>query len=310
MWDYDAFIGKAQLYFSRAQDGADDESTLWLLLGLEFLLRAPLAKIHPTLLADPQAGGGDSIMQAAGYPMKVNAGPPKSIATHTVIGRLGAIILDFNKDRQNEATTLAGLRNEELHSSESPLVTEQEQWLPHFTRVVDTVCEHLGLDPLDLVGSEIISHGRSLVDAADRKLEHLVLKRINEAKAFFSKLTPQEVSARRSEAARQIVGVPAWKTVIESAVTFWRLLACPACEEPAEVELEAVRTTNERLEEGEIIRDIVYIVKGLKCQVCGLELANTAEIRSAGLRQQYIWHEKESLEDRYENTLEPDYGND
>ncbi|MEU5394832.1 hypothetical protein [Streptomyces tibetensis] len=310
MWDYDAFIGKAQLYFSRAQNSADDESTLWLLLGLEFLLRAPLAKIHPTLLADPQAGGGESIMQAAGYPMKVNPGSPKSIATHTVISRLGAVIPDFNKDRQSEATALAGLRNEELHSSESPLVSEQEQWLPHFTRVADSVCSHLGLDPLHLVGAEIISHGRSLVDAADRKLDHLVSERIKEAKAFFSKLTDKEVDARRSLSAQTVVGMDDWKERVESAVTFLNLLVCPACDDPAEAKLEAVRTTNERLEEDEITRDVVYIVRELKCQVCTLELANTAEIRSAGLKQQYIRHEKESLEDRYASTLEPEYGND
>jgi uncharacterized protein YbaR (Trm112 family) len=310
VWNYDAFIGKAQLYFSRAQDSADDESTLWLLLGLEFLLRAPLAKIHPTLLADPQAGGGESIMQAAGYPMKVNSGSPKSIATHTVIARLGAVIPDFNKDRQSEATALTGLRNEELHSSESPLMTEQEQWLPHFTRVADSVCSHLGLDPLHLVGAEIITHGRSLVDAADRKLDHLVSERIKEAKAFFSKLTAQEISARRSAAAELVVGSKHWRERIELVITSLNLVVCPACEEPADVTLEAVRTTNERLEDDEITRDVIYIVRALTCQVCGLELANTAEIRSAGLKQQYIRHETESIEDRYASTLEPEYGND
>jgi uncharacterized protein YbaR (Trm112 family) len=310
MWDYDAFISKAQLYFSRAQNSTDDESTLWLLLGLEFLLRAPLAKIHPILLADPQAGGGDSLMQAAGYPMRVNSGSPKSIATHTVISRLGAIIPEFNKDRQSEATALTGLRNEELHSSESPLIAEQEKWLPHFTRVADAVCSHLGLDPLELVGRDIISHGRSLADDADRKLEHLVRERIKEAKAFFLKLTPREIAARRPDRAKTVVGVDDWKDRVESAVTFLNILVCPACEEPAQAQLEAVRTSNERLEKDVIIRDVVYIVRRLECQVCGIDLAGTAEIRSAGLRQQYIRQEQESIEDRFASTLEPDYDND
>jgi hypothetical protein len=41
MWGFDQFIAKARLYFQRAEDRDryDEEFTLWLLLGLEFLLR-------------------------------------------------------------------------------------------------------------------------------------------------------------------------------------------------------------------------------------------------------------------------------
>jgi hypothetical protein len=52
-----------------------------VLLGLEFLLRAPLAKVNPTLLADPSRND-NAVMYAAGFPI-APGDQPKSIQTHT-----------------------------------------------------------------------------------------------------------------------------------------------------------------------------------------------------------------------------------
>jgi hypothetical protein len=82
MWDYDGLIGKARIYFERAEavDEADDDAfAVWLLLGLEFLLRAPLAKVNPVLLADPN---GDAILHAAGFPSGPDAKDPKVDSNH------------------------------------------------------------------------------------------------------------------------------------------------------------------------------------------------------------------------------------
>lgn len=324
MWDYDGFIGKAQLYFGRAQEHQrveDDVLAVWLLLGLEFLLRAPLAKVNPTLLADPHPNG-NAIMYAAGFPAKPGDQPNsiKSIPAHTVISRLGIVITEFGEERQKDATLLIGLRNDELHGSGSPFERDIAQWLPHFTRVVGVVCSHLGLDPADVVGEGIIAQGRSLVDAADRRLEHEVNKRIAAAKAVFSHLRTEEIEARRALFPRRLSfdqrhGCPPGMTItawveamrVPSSIEFVR---CPACNEEIPMRLQAVRTTDERLEEGEIVRDVVYIAIGLSCPMCSLELANTAEIRAAKIMQQYVKHERETLQARYFDTFEPDYGND
>lgn len=319
MWDYDGFIGKAQLYFGRAQEHQrveDDVLAVWLLLGLEFLLRAPLAKVNPTLLADPN---GNAIMHAAGFPVKPGD-QPKSIPAHTVISRLGIVITEFSKERQNDATFLIGLRNDELHGSDSPLEMDITRWLPHFTRVVDVVCLHLGLDPADIVGQQIIAQGRTLVDDADKSLEREIDKRIAAAKAVFSHLRTEEIEARRALIPRRLsfdqrhgcppgMTITAWVAAmrVPSSIEFVR---CPACNEEIPMRLQAVRTTDERLEEGEIVRDVVYIAIGLSCPMCDLELANTAEIRAAKITQQYVKHERETFQARYLDTFEPDYGND
>lgn len=321
MWDYDGFIGKAQLYFGRAQEHQrveDDVLAVWLLLGLEFILRAPLAKANPTLLADPNPNG-NAIMYAAGFPV-TPGDKPKSIPAHTVISRLGIVIPEFSKEHQNDATFLIGLRNDELHGSGSPFEMDIDQWLPHFTRVVGVVCPHLGLDPVAVVGEDIIAQGRSLVDVADRRLEHEVNKRIAVAKTVFSHLRTEEIEIRRASILRRLSfdqrhGCPPGMNIharvaamrVPSSIEFVR---CPACNEEIPMRLQAVRATDERLEENEIVRDVVYIAIGLSCPMCDLELANTAEIRAAKITQQYVKHESETLQERYLDTFEPDYGND
>ncbi|MFF9601718.1 hypothetical protein ACF1GY_05490 [Streptomyces sp. NPDC014684] len=310
MWDFDSFIAKAKLYFARAEAhpvAEDEVVALWLLLGLEFLLRAPLAQVHPTLLADPT---GDSIMHAAGYP----AGKPKSIQIQTVISRLALVIPEF-KPVATDAIFLVGLRNGELHNSESPLAVDQVQWLPHFTRVVDVVCEYLDIDPAELVGENIIVHGRSLVDEEDKKLAHEIRTRIEAAKKHLAGLPAEEVTARR-EALEQRpfpFGEKRTEELLRLLARGRRIeaerVACPACEAGVFLRLEAVRTTEERLVDDEVHREVVYIARELFCPVCELGLTTTAEIRAAGIEQQYVKVQVEDLSERYLGNYD-DYGND
>lgn len=322
MWSFDSLAGKAQLYFGRAQDhprADDEEFALWLLLGLEFLMRAPLARVNPTLLADPQHG--DSILHAAGFPNpKADASEPKSIPTHTVISRLSRVVEGFTKERATDATILMALRNSELHTGLAPLAGDISTWLPRFMRVAEILFEHLELSAADQLGDEIVALGRELVDAEDSKLTADVRKRIEAARAFFYQLKEVEVAARRAKIPK--VAGRDLPPFIEDAVlddpSLARLLgpteriSCPSCGEAIPPRLESIRTTNERLEEDQLFRDVVYIVRGLNCPVCHLQLSGTAEVKSAGIQQQFVRQEVESLEERYGAYYEgyEEYGND
>ncbi|MEV7201525.1 hypothetical protein [Streptomyces griseoluteus] len=310
MWNYENFLGKAQLYFSRAAShphAEDDEVALWILLGLEFLLRAPLAKVHPTLLADPT---GDSIMHAAGYHTK----DPKSIQSSGVISRLTLVIDEF-AERVGEAKLLLSLRNGELHSSESPLAIAQDQWLPHFIRVADTLCKHLGLKTEDVVGADIVAHGRNLVDVEDKRLGHEVNIRIKAAKEFFSKLRADEVEARIRFATSGVGRDTLVSKYLESVTVgagqlAFERVACPACECRVPLRLEAVRTTKEWLEGDQVKSETVHIARELLCPICELRLSTTAELGVAGIRQQFVIERSEELAERYAGGFEDDYGND
>ncbi len=303
MWDLDGYMGKAQEYFRRAAQhdhSDDDEFVLWHLLGLEFLLRAPLAALHPSLLAAPE---GDSLLAANGIPIDAE---PKTVPSHTVLSRLTKIVAGFTTALQRDAQTLLNLRNAELHTADAAVQNVgNEFWLPKLVRIAEALCGHLDFDVDDVLAPDVVQLGHRLIDAEDKKLAHEVSQRIAEARAFAQKLTDVELAAR--------------KAAIEPATLLERLRAlsrrskveCPACATEIYADREYVRSTRERLEEGSVIKDKVYVVTACNCPVCGLKLVGTAEIVAGGLPQQVTLEEAESLEDMYaEQAVDDEYMNE
>ncbi|MTD56867.1 hypothetical protein [Amycolatopsis pithecellobii] len=295
MWDYATLYGKASLYFNRAQSHPrfdDDEFGIWALLGLEFLLRTPLAKVHPSLLAAPD---GNSILHSVGILID---GDLKSIPTHTVISRLPHIVPDFDSGRVRDATVLMNLRNSELHTGEAAIANAPiSLWLPRFLRVSEVVCSFLEIDVESLLGESVVAHARSLVDEQDKKTQHEVGKKLNQASTFFENLQKPEIDARRD-------ALP--KFVLDG-----RFVECPTCESQAILRTEYVRTSGERIEDDIIYTDRILVAKSFECSVCGLQLEDTRETATAGLPQQFVETTEESLDERYaEAVVDWDYGND
>ncbi|MET7863697.1 hypothetical protein [Micromonospora taraxaci] len=323
MWDYDSLISKAKAYFTRAQEHpkADDEvMAIWLLLGLEFLLRAPLAKVSPILLAEP-----DFALDAAGFPSP-DGSEPKSVATRTVVARLQRVVEGFTPERSKDANFLINIRNKELHTGSIAVGLDPATWLPRFIRVLDVICEHLSLPAGHLIGYELVEQGRALVDAEDKRLVFEIKGKITSCKTVYEILRPDEVAARRldiPDPRGQYETIPglgpgptfdafkAWQKIVEQTGYEPEFVACPACGERAAVRLKHVRATGERLEGESIFRDTVFVGTGMTCMVCGLALSSTAELRAAGIAQQYKREEEESLEDRFGISYDSeDYGND
>lgn len=286
MWHYEGFVAKAKLYFGRAaeHDEVDDEFALWLLLGFEFLLRAPLAKVHPSLLAAPE---GDSILHAAGV-IKA-AAQPRSVTAKTVIDRLKYVVSGFGDDRQRDALYLVNLRNGELHSGEPVLArTADDLWLPRFLSVVEAVSSHLGVRVEDLVSEEILKHARALRVEVDKVLERRVQDLVSKSRYFFERLTSEEVEARKS----------AFALRAEPLMGKERGVACPACGNRGDLLIVPGRTTRSRFHEAdnEFVYSVVYIAQSFECQVCGLSLADTAMVTAAGIERVYV---ETFAEDRY-----------
>lgn len=283
MFDYEGFIAKAAIYFARAADAdeSSQEEALWLLLGLEFLIRAPLARVHPTLLALPE---GDSILHAAG--IERARGIPKSIPVKTVIERLTKIDPNFGEDRGKAAALLAEMRNEELHSSRATVeIIDRTAWMPQFLDVVEAVCIHLEIEPGSLLDGEILAAAEAYRATADGQTQGVVRKLSQEAKAFFAGLSVSEVQARAE-------ALPPTTAAVR--------IKCPACDqEAAWLGLSSGRTTEPKYDdEDQVIQyKLVRVVTTLVCSVCNLSLGSTAQVIAAGIDRLYI---TEITEDRYE----------
>lgn len=296
MWDYDSLIGKAEVYFSRAEAhpvADDDEFALWLLLGLEFLLRAPLAHVHPSLLAAPE---GHAILHAVRIKYDKD---PKSIPTHSVIDRLAHVVPDFDSDRQADARHLSALRNNELHTGAAAVASvKHEIWLPKFMRVAQVIADHLDLDVDALVGESVAALGRKLVDADDKRIRHEVEKRIEASKNFYDGLSDDEIDGRR------------WSSSAPLPYTL-EAVDCPNCGEKAPLELDPIRVTNETVIDDEFVSEVIMVARELRCYVCELVLSGPAEVKYAGLDQQYVRQRSESFYDRFvQDYVADDYGND
>jgi len=287
MFNYDEFLAKTKLYFDRASLWSEDpeQSSLWLLLGLEFLLRAPLAKIHPTLLALPE---GDSILHAAG--IEQPTGLIRSIPMKTVLLRLGKIDPGFGQDRGKDALWLTDLRNQELHSSMAALANiPRSVWMPRFLNVLEAVCAYLGIETTSMLDEEIRQEAEAYRATADKAVLARVNKILATARSFFEGLTEEEVATR--------IAAP-------SPIPDARRIKCPACStSSAWIETSEGRTTQPRYDEdnAEIQYKVISVAIGLRCTVCNLRLGSTAEVIAAGVDRLVI---QEYSEDRYEGWEE------
>jgi hypothetical protein len=283
LFDYEQFLAKARLYFSRASEAEEssEEQAIWLVLGLEFLLRAPLARVHATLLALPE---GDSILHAAG--IERARGLPRSIPTKSVIDRLTKIDPNFGEDRGKDAAFLTELRNEELHSSRATFAsTGYSLWMPKFLGVVEAICAHLDLDVKSFLDGDLVQAAEAYKATADAQTQGLVKQLSMAARTLFEGLKDTEISTRAE---------------LPSPIPAAIRAACPVCnQQSAWLSLSAGRTTVPKYAEDqqEIHYKIVHVVNSLHCTVCNLTLEGTAQIIAAGIERLYI---EEMSEDRYE----------
>lgn len=297
MWDYDGFIGKAGLYFTRGAEhehSDDDEFAIWHLLGFEFLLRAPLAKLHPSLLA--ATNDNDSLLAANGVTTPKD---PKSVASGVVIDRLARIVPEFAGSAVGDSLFLMSLRNSELHASNAAVSeVPNDLWLPKLVRVAKIICQHLVIDLQDVLDDAVVKLGETLLDDADKKVAQAVRSKIEAAQNFFKKLRQDEIDAR--VAAAKPTGMERFARQRTTAA-----VRCPACEHTVDAPKTYVRSAREHLDGDTVIRDDIYLIDELKCPICGLELLGAPELVAAHVPQQVTEQEQESLDERYQ--VEPIY---
>ncbi|MEU9690294.1 hypothetical protein [Amycolatopsis japonica] len=298
MWDEKEFRTKARKYFERAEKAEPEDGAvlIWCILGLEFMLRAPLAKVSPTLLADPT---GASILHALGY-KPTDGGDATSIQTKTVLIRLATVAQDFTSDLQRDAKFLVSIRNTEIHSSDSPAdELERATWMPKFLRVLSVVAAYFDETPRDYLNQDFLTHAEKLSDEDDKKLEHEVRTRINKHGQFVAGLSEEEKNDRLAAAPPK---------------SGWGMSTkCPACETQVTAIYEVSRFGAESFDSDsdEVVTPVFLVAKELSCPICKLQLDGVREFKIAGLNQDGRSESRDHISDRIlEDYDGPDYGND
>jgi hypothetical protein len=314
-WGFEPLWQKACIYFERAFDG-DRESDLFPFfasLGLEFLARAALAKVHPALLADPRDGG--NVLYAFGCPTTAR---PMSIVAKTIYSRLVHVVPKYNDEDQNFCLLFAERRNKELHTGQlgfGGLPTGD--WLPDFYRVVAKIVDSCGKNLEDPLVKSEADVAREHLSVLEKSVVIKINKYIDAKKQFIAGLLPAELVARRASK-----GFKFSRTMSKDNGVHCQK-KCPACESNGCVEVVPVGTTAARIKDGELVSQTFYSPKKFFCGVCDLKIEGSQELRAANLADQIIIEDAEDPVDFFginprdyidpedlRAAIDEDYGND
>ena len=276
LWDKDALIGKAKVYIQRAFEAESRDSELfpfWATIGLEFVGRAVLASVHPSLLADPQTP--EAVLYACGIG---DASKAKSVYAKTVFARCRLIVADFTESDFVFCMSLMEKRNEELHTSAAAFESfPTEKWLADYYRVLEKVLKHLDLDLSHVLGDEDVAAATQMVAAAAKALLGEVKKKIANHKTAYGTLRQETIAERRS----------AFKVNRMSFQGPTKNAKCPACGEDCLVSGEIVRSTDPKLTGDQLFWESIVLPNMLRCDVCGLELKGHGALHIAELGGQF-----------------------
>lgn len=318
-WTTETLWNKARAYIERAfqSDRNSEFFPFFASLGLEFLARAALAKVHPALLADPQDGG--NIMYAFGFPATDR---PQSVPAKTVYVRLAFLIEDFNEQDKAACLLLADGRNREVHTGVRAFLDfPTGKWLPDYYRVASKIVAYLGHDLSDLFGVEEAEAIRDIIHDVEEKIVKEVRARVGGLKAKIAGLTEAELNARRAEKQPKFI-----YSISTSGVGSFRR-ACPTCTSYGVLTATPVGSIPPSLKGGDLIAQKILAAKEFTCGVCALELKGTQELRVVDLGDQITVDDEvdpvEYFSSRFDEALqehvdryEPDpddmveYGND
>ena len=279
----------------------DDLYPFWASLSLEFLARASLAKVHPSLLADPSQGGV-SVLYACGLKSPTNkAQSPKSIPAHTVFERCKAAVPGFIKDHESTCLMLAEKRNSELHSGDPAFVGfETGVWLMKFYHVCKLLVAQQGQTLQALLGDAgLATAADEMIAAEDRTERAAAQKAVGLAEAAFNALAEPDREQNRLATVSQVYP----QNGIQRQ--------CPACKAAGVVIGTRIRMSDPRLEDDQIVTDITFLPTSFRCISCGLNLTKYAQLDVHNLGGQFNAKESQDANEYYGSYGdEEEHGND
>ena len=302
----EAILAKSKAYIQRALRckgaGDLDEYQLWASLALELLGKTCLARIHPSLIVNPQ--DNISLFAASG----VNVGTDiKTIGSHTLYDRLRYIAKGFDESVRKFCDDISQRRNAELHSGEVPFKEMKlEAWESRFWHAAQLILDCIGSSLEEWLGANQSKAPKELLAHAQRAVIDAALIRVEQTKAqFLARKKKEREEALAASWTKEIYHFPGLFELLSDAE--WET-KCPSCGGKAymagiKVEEVVSDYTDEEYDAEETV-DKHYVGEEFRCPVCNLHLASMVEIEAAGLETVHV--ETEVRERRYEE----EYNND
>lgn len=293
-WETKPLWTKAVLYMGRAvmQDREQDTFGLWAAMGLELLARAALAKVSPTLLAEPDREQRN-LLHALGYG---TGGPPKSIPTVQVLLLCRTLIAAFTEEEVRAASALVGRRNEELHTGAASFMAFPTQsWLPGFYRCCKVLCEFQGETLASLLGEDEAKVAEKTLEETAKNLKEKVMSLIAAHKKVFD---------AKDQAEREQLAAEAEQEGLRLAHQKHHRVKCPACGCTSTVQGDVYGGEHvEHTGSAIVVRQNVHPTR-FACLACGLKLSGYGELLAAGLADHFT-HRTEFTPEAYYELVDP-----
>jgi hypothetical protein len=274
-WSTEALLTKAMRYAQEMQTYSREDWRFGLnsAFVLEFLARAALSSVSPTLLADPK--DWNNLYFALGNSPKTTRFIPKSINTSSVLSRLKDVLPSFTSEHEGFAAQHLNRRNEELHAGSIPFDGLSTVWLGAFYQTSQVLLKATSRDLIDLFGPEEAKLAEQLVTAVRDESAKTVQKTIEAHRLVWKAKEEEEKEKAINQAAT-------WATRSHG-----HRVSCPACQSDALVIGEAVSAPVRRLNGDLIVEVQDHLPSKFECVACKLKIAGLSQLTACGLGATY-----------------------
>lgn len=295
-WDGDALLKKAHRYGAEMLTLQRDDwkFALWSSLALELLIRAALAKISPTLLAEPK--DWSNLYFSLGFTPNTKKFVPKSISTVEVLNRLRDIVPDFDAELEGFCAIHASRRNAELHSGEIPFDgIKDSSWLPSYYRACKVLLGTMSISLSDFFGKEEAAVAEKLIEAAADGAAKAALGTVEAHRKVWLAKGAEEQAKLQGQAA-------VWATQHAG-----HRVECPACTSVALVTGDPIAAPQKSIK-GDVIKETQeYLPSKFGCIACGLKLTGLSHLSACGLGDAYTQTQMYDAAEYYAPDEEPDW---
>lgn len=274
-WSKDALLAKARLYSEDmlAYPHDDWHFGLTSTFVLEFVARAAVANISPTLLADGK--DWNNIYFALGHSPTAPKFIPKSIDLSSVLSHLKDVLPEFTAELEGFCAKHINRRNEELHTGESPFSVLPANWLAKFYEAISILISSMEDSLVTLVGSQEAKFADKAIAAVKDESAKAVTKAIT---AHTTVWQSKEQTERQA---------------LSQKSTAWALrqsghrVPCPSCANEGLVLGSPISSPIRRLESDLIVEVQDYLPEKFECIACQLKIAGLSQLTACGLNSTY-----------------------
>ncbi len=295
-WDRDSLWAKACIFIERAfQESKNDPLFgLWAALGLELLARSAVARVSPTLLAEPDREHRYLLHALGRGSERV---PRKSLSAVQVLNLCSTLFEDFSNEELKLCIAIINRRNEELHSGTCAFEEyPSSKWLGGFYKSCKVLCACQGNGLADLFGEEEAENAEQLLTDQRTEVKGVVEAKIAAHRKVF------EAKSRDSQAA---AAAAAEEAATRFAWEGFHKTSCPACTSSSSISGATYGRERVFHEDGEVVVRQPVSPREFKCSACGLTFSNYAELEVAGLGGRYTRTSTFSPEE-YFGLFDPD----